>query len=127
MTTATAKAAHAAAPANLAHPSIRELDRPVKLTSENAPGWGSDVVADTLRALNIPYIALNPGASYRGLHGSIVNHAVTGDQSVEVLDLAGVILQRIVRCVGHPAACFPKNGLRSAGIPEFRAASSVNV
>jgi thiamine pyrophosphate-dependent acetolactate synthase large subunit-like protein len=60
-------------PANKAHPSIRELDRPVNLAQANAPGWGSDVVADTLRALQIPYIALNPGASYRGLHDSIVN------------------------------------------------------
>src|SRR5262245_12291226 len=58
---------------NTAHPSLRELDRPVKLTSANAPGWGSDVVAETLRAIEIPYIALNPGASYRGLHDSIVN------------------------------------------------------
>jgi thiamine pyrophosphate-dependent acetolactate synthase large subunit-like protein len=58
---------------NSAHPSLRELDRPVKLTAANAPGWGSDVVAETLRALEIPYIALNPGASYRGLHDSIVN------------------------------------------------------
>ena len=37
-------------------------------------GFGSDVVADTLRALDIPYIALNPGASYRGLHDSLVNY-----------------------------------------------------
>src|SRR5436853_4999679 len=58
---------------NTAHPSLRELDRPVKLTGANAPAWGSDVVAETLRALEIPYIALNPGASYRGLHDSIVN------------------------------------------------------
>ena len=36
----------------------------------NAPGFGSDVVADALRATDIPYIALNPGASYRGLHDS---------------------------------------------------------
>jgi len=27
----------------------------------------------TLSALDIPYIALNPGASYRGLHDSLVN------------------------------------------------------
>jgi thiamine pyrophosphate-dependent acetolactate synthase large subunit-like protein len=40
----------------------------------NAPGFGSDVVADTLRALDIPYVALNPGASYRGLHDSLVNY-----------------------------------------------------
>ena len=70
MTTAKAKAAPAAenVPAYAAHPSIRALERPANLTGTNAPGFGSDVVADTLRALEIPYIALNPGASYRGLH-----------------------------------------------------------
>ena len=36
--------------------------------------WGSDAMASMLRELNIPYLALNPGASYRGLHDSIVNH-----------------------------------------------------
>src|ERR1700732_1550339 len=76
VTTAETKAAPAAhgMPTNPAHPSLREPDRPVKLTAANAPGWGSDVVAETLRALEIPYIALNPGASYRGLHDSIVNY-----------------------------------------------------
>src|ERR1041385_6709860 len=39
-----------------------------------APGFGSDVIAETLRALDIAYIALNPGASYRGLHDSLVNY-----------------------------------------------------
>jgi thiamine pyrophosphate-dependent acetolactate synthase large subunit-like protein len=74
VTTAKAKAAPAAEkPASAAHPSLRALERPANLTGTNAPGFGSDVVADTLRALEIPYIALNPGASYRGLHDSIVN------------------------------------------------------
>lgn len=36
--------------------------------------WGSDAIADMLRALDIPYVLLNPGASFRGLHDSIVNH-----------------------------------------------------
>lgn len=36
--------------------------------------WGSDAIAAMLRALDIPYLALNPGASYRGLHDSIVNY-----------------------------------------------------
>jgi thiamine pyrophosphate-dependent acetolactate synthase large subunit-like protein len=36
--------------------------------------WGSDVVARTLRDLRVDYIALNPGASFRGLHDSLVNH-----------------------------------------------------
>ena len=76
MTTATAKTPlrvdkrTASAP----HLSLRAIERPVNLTAINAPGFGSDVVADTLRALEIPYIALNPGASYRGLHDSIVNY-----------------------------------------------------
>ena len=36
--------------------------------------WGSDVVAETTRRLNLKYIALVPGASYRGFHDSIVNY-----------------------------------------------------
>jgi thiamine pyrophosphate-dependent acetolactate synthase large subunit-like protein len=49
------------------------IERPLP-SGTNAPAFGSDVVADTLRALDIPYIALNPGASYRGLHDSLVNY-----------------------------------------------------
>ena len=49
------------------------VDRPTP-AGVNAAGFGSDVVADALRALDIPYIALNPGASYRGLHDSLVNY-----------------------------------------------------
>ncbi|MGH6728293.1 MAG: thiamine pyrophosphate-binding protein [Pseudolabrys sp.] len=53
--------------------ALAALDRPIQ-AGVNAPGFGSDVVADALRALDIPYIALNPGASYRGLHDSLVNY-----------------------------------------------------
>ena len=53
--------------------TIASLDRPVP-AGVNAAGFGSDIVADALRALDIPYIALNPGASYRGLHDSLVNY-----------------------------------------------------
>jgi len=35
--------------------------------------YGSDLMVEVLRDLGIKYIALNPGASYRGLHDSIVN------------------------------------------------------
>jgi thiamine pyrophosphate-dependent acetolactate synthase large subunit-like protein len=49
------------------------IERPLP-SGANAPAFGSDVIADTLRALDIPYIALNPGASYRGLHDSLVNY-----------------------------------------------------
>ena len=36
--------------------------------------WGSDPIAAVLSELDIPYIALVPGSSYRGLHDSIVNY-----------------------------------------------------
>jgi hypothetical protein len=41
---------------------------------DGQPGWGSDVIAATLRELGLAYIALTPGASFRGLHDSLVNH-----------------------------------------------------
>src|SRR5215831_12670257 len=47
-------------------------ERPIGPLAPDAR-FGSDVAADTLRALDIPYIALNPGASFRGLHDSLVN------------------------------------------------------
>ena len=36
--------------------------------------YGSDVIVDLLKQFEIPYAALNPGASYRGLHDSLVNY-----------------------------------------------------
>jgi acetolactate synthase-1/2/3 large subunit len=36
--------------------------------------WASDVIVDLLHAYKLPYAAMNPGASYRGLHDSIVNY-----------------------------------------------------
>src|SRR6187401_3208678 len=53
--------------------SLAAIDRPVP-AGVNAAGFGSDVIADALRATGIPYIALTPGASYRGLHDSLVNY-----------------------------------------------------
>ena len=47
-------------------PDIHKVERLQVPYSTNAAQFGSDVVAETLSALDIPYIALNPGASYRG-------------------------------------------------------------
>src|SRR5499433_1153481 len=58
------------------------IERPVP-AGTNAAGFGSDVAAEALRALDVPYIALNPGASYRGLHDSLVNHL--GNASPQML------------------------------------------
>jgi len=55
------------------HADTAAVERPIP-SGTNTAGFGSDVVAEVLRDLDIPYIALNPGASYRGLHDSLVNH-----------------------------------------------------
>ena len=45
--------------------------------------FGSDSVADLLRSFQVPYLPMTPGASFRGLHDSIVNHL--GNASPELL------------------------------------------
>ena len=83
------------------------LERPIEGPLGNAL-FGSDIVAETLRALDIPYIALNPGASYRGLHDSIVNHL--GNENPSMLlcvheDHAVGIAHGYGRATGEPMAC----------------------
>ena len=68
--------------ASISSSSDAPIERPVS-AGGNAAGFGSDVVAETLRALDIPYIALNPGASYRGLHDSLVNYL--GNETPQML------------------------------------------
>jgi acetolactate synthase-1/2/3 large subunit len=36
--------------------------------------WASDIIVDLLHAYDVPYAAINPGASFRGLHDSLVNY-----------------------------------------------------
>jgi thiamine pyrophosphate-dependent acetolactate synthase large subunit-like protein len=45
--------------------------------------FGSDAIAALLRSTRVPFIAFNPGASFRGLHDSIVN--VLGNQTPRLL------------------------------------------
>ena len=127
VTTAKAKVAPAAGkPASAAHPSLRALERPANLTGTNAPAFGSDVVADTLRALEIPYIALNPGASYRGLHDSIVNFL--GNETPQMLlclheESAVAVAQGYAKVTGKPmaAAVHSNVGLFHATMAIFNA------
>src|SRR6266852_8247575 len=127
VTTAKATVAPAAGkPASAAHPSLRALERPANLTGTNAPAFGSDVVADTLRALEIPYIALNPGASYRGLHDSIVNFL--GNETPQMLlclheESAVALAQGYAKVTGKPmaAAVHSNVGLFHATMAIFNA------
>ncbi|MBT9474431.1 thiamine pyrophosphate-binding protein [Polaromonas sp.] len=60
--------------ASLVAPVRRDIPTPSTLATPDTTVWCSDAIADMLRALEIPYVLLNPGASFRGLHDSIVNH-----------------------------------------------------
>ena len=55
-------------------PAIEAVERPAPAEATSNSAWGSDAIAAVLRQLDIPYVALNPGASYRGLHDSLVNY-----------------------------------------------------
>ena len=53
----------------------QRIERPARAALHEPEAlFGSDAVADALAALDIPYIAINPGASFRGLHDSLVNY-----------------------------------------------------
>jgi len=127
VTTAKAQVAPAAhKPATAAHPSLRALERPVNLMGTNAPAFGSDVIADTLRALEIPFIALNPGASYRGLHDSIVNFL--GNETPQMLlclheESAVAVAHGYAKVTGKPmaAAVHSNVGLFHATMAIFNA------
>ena len=53
--------------------NMLQFDRP-ELGGNRQMEWTSDVAAEMLRRLGIKYVSLNPGASYRGFHDSIVNY-----------------------------------------------------
>jgi len=51
-----------------------ERSHPNAPGASGAPGWASDIIVDLLHAYGLEYAALNPGASFRGLHDSLVNY-----------------------------------------------------
>ncbi len=69
--------------------------------------WGSDVMVDAIKACGFPYVSLNPGSSYRGLHDSLVNH---GGNDPEIITcnhekLAVGVAHGYAKATGQPMAC----------------------
>ncbi|MGE3149589.1 MAG: thiamine pyrophosphate-binding protein [Pseudorhodoplanes sp.] len=88
-------------PQRAAQPELPAFSAPVK------DGWGSDRVARVLRALDFPYICLNPGASFRGLHDSLVN--LLGNQDPQMVlclheENAVAIAHGYAKVTGKPLA-----------------------
>jgi acetolactate synthase I/II/III large subunit len=88
--------------------------------------YGSDLMVEILRALGIRYIALNPGASYRGLHDSLVNFG-HGESPEMILctheEIAVALANGYARVTGEPIATGLHNvvGLLHASMAIFNA------
>ncbi len=84
-----------------------QLDR-IEGKPDEKVAWGSDIAAQMLRRLGVPYVSLNPGASYRGLHDSLVNHL--GNERPGILlclheDHSVAIAHGYAKATGEPMAC----------------------
>ena len=103
------------------------LRRDVPVAS--APGggaWGSDAIASLLRELAIPFVCINPGASFRGLHDSLVNHL--GNERPQMLlclheESAVAIAHGYAKVTGEPLAAIVHSnvGLMHASMAIFNA------
>lgn len=86
---------------------MRAEKLPVPVTERPTMSWGSDAVAELLGTLDLPYISLVPGASYRGLHDSLVNY-LGNEKPGMVLCLheehAVAIAQGYAKVTGRPMA-----------------------
>ena len=87
--------------------------------------YGSDYMVEVLRELGVKYIALNPGASYRGLHDSLVNFGSGGPEMVLCTheEIAVAIANGYFRVTGEPIATGLHNvvGLQHASMAIFNA------
>lgn len=101
------------------------IDRPENLGKPQLK-WGSDAVAEVTRRLDLKYIALVPGASYRGFHDSIVNYlgndnpqmviCLHEEHAVSIADGYGKVTEKPMAVALHANV-----GLMHASMPIFNA------
>jgi acetolactate synthase-1/2/3 large subunit len=77
----------------------------------NATRWQSDVIVDLIKRYGFPYITMNPGASFRGLHDSLVNY---GNNEPPMLlcqheEIAVQIAHGYAKATGKPMAVILHN------------------
>ncbi|MBI4525833.1 MAG: thiamine pyrophosphate-binding protein [Deltaproteobacteria bacterium] len=99
--------------------SSRVMEKPT-------PQYGSDVVVDLLKAFEIEYISINPGATFRGLHDSLVNYG--GNHMPEIIlcpheEIAVAVAQGYARARGKPMVSAVHNivGLQHASMAIYNA------
>src|SRR5262245_27933570 len=87
--------------------------------------YGSDLVVDLLRAVGIGHVALNPGATFRGLHDSLVNHGKGDPEMILTLheEIAVALAHGYAKAAGRPMAAVVHDivGLQHASMAIFNA------
>ena len=107
--------------------SVRPVDVPAGIRdAAGRPVWGSDLIMDMLRLLEIEYAAVLPGSTFRGIHDSAVNY--TANQRPELIlcnhEMITVSLARgYARASGRPMAAIVHNvvGLLNTGMTIYDA------
>jgi thiamine pyrophosphate-dependent acetolactate synthase large subunit-like protein len=87
---------------------IKDIELPQGLGTNRQLEWNSDIAAEMLRLLEIPYISMNPGASYRGFEDSLVNYL--GNRAPQMLlclheDHVVSIAHGYAKATDRPMAC----------------------
>jgi thiamine pyrophosphate-dependent acetolactate synthase large subunit-like protein len=95
-------------------------------SAERDPEYGSDLIVDLLQGLGIEYAAFNPGASFRGLHDSLVNYG--GDRQPRTVlccheEISVALAHGYAKATGRPmvAALHDVVGLQHACMAIFNA------
>jgi acetolactate synthase-1/2/3 large subunit len=102
------------------------MSKAARIVEKPRAEWGSDVIVDLLKAFEIEYIAINPGATFRGLHDSLVNYG--GNRAPEIIlcnheEIAVAFAHGYARAKGRPMAAAVHNvvGLQHASMAIYNA------
>jgi acetolactate synthase-1/2/3 large subunit len=68
--------------------------------------YGSDLIVDLMQRYDIPYVALNPGSTFRGLHDSLVNYGANRPEIIlcQHEKIAVQIAHGYAKALGKPMA-----------------------
>src|SRR5438132_4973455 len=90
------------------------------------PGYGSGIVVELRHAVGIEHVAINPGATFRGLHDSLVNYAGTRGPELVLAtheEIAVALAHGYAKAKGTPMAAVVHDivGLQHASMAIFNA------
>ena len=102
------------------------MSKPARKVEKPRAEYGSDVIVDMLKAFEFEYIAVNPGATFRGLHDSLVNYG--GNRLPEMIlcpheEITVALAHGYARACGKPMAAAVHNivGLQHAAMAIYNA------